>query len=437
MTIGIVGLGYVGLPAGRRVRRGRRASDRRRHERGQGGLDPSRGVLHRGHPVGAARRRPPAAGGHHAHFAPGARRRDHHRRPDPADREPRAGPRPAARRRPVRLGRAPGRPARRPRVHDLPGDHSWSACSRSWRRLDCRRGSTSTSPSRPSASIRATRSSRSRTRRRSSAASPPLAPRRPKACTASVCEVDRARHHPRGGRDGEAAREHLPQRQHRPVNELRHARRAHGRRHLGGSSTPRRPSRSATCASSRAPAWAATACRSTPFYLSWKAREYDFSTEFIELAGKVQPEHAVRLRRACRAPAQRARQGRSRLPHRHPRRGLQAVVGDIRESPSLKIIERLQSLGGNVVHHDEFVAELKQFGLASTSLADALDGADIALIAAATRASTTWPSRRSCPRSTTAGSAPLAAARRPDGDGGPAPAGQRDRAHGGGGMKRS
>ena len=39
------------------------------------------------------------------------------------------------------------------------------------------------------------------------------------------------------------------------------------------------------------------------------------------------------------------------------------AVGDIRESPSLKIIERLQSLGGEVVYHDEFVPELPKFGL--------------------------------------------------------------------------
>ena len=32
-----------------------------------------------------------------------------------------------------------------------------------------------------------------------------------------------------------------------------------------------------------------------PFYLTWKAREFDFSTRFIELAGRGQPEHAVLL----------------------------------------------------------------------------------------------------------------------------------------------
>ena len=59
------------------------------------------------------------------------------------------------------------------------------------------------------------------------------------------------------------------------------------------------------------------------------------------------------------------------------------AVGDIRESPSLKIIERLQSLGGEVVYHDEFVPELPKFGLTNVSLEDALDGADVALIVTA------------------------------------------------------
>ena len=42
-----------------------------------------------------------------------------------------------------------------------------------------------------------------------------------------------------------------------------------------------------------------------PFYLAWKAREYDFYTEFIELAGEDQPEHAVLLRGQDRAHAER------------------------------------------------------------------------------------------------------------------------------------
>ena len=61
-----------------------------------------------------------------------------------------------------------------------------------------------------------------------------------------------------------------------------------------------------------------------PFYLCWKARELDFATEFIELAGKVNQTAAVLLRRAGRARAQRAGQGRQGREDRGPRRRLQA-----------------------------------------------------------------------------------------------------------------
>ena len=81
------------------------------------------------------------------------------------------------------------------------------------------------------------------------------------------------------------------------------------------------------------------------------------------------------------------------------------AVGDIRESPSLKIIERLQSLGGEVVYHDEFVPELPKFGLTNTSLDEALDGADVALIVTAHPGIDHMADRgSSCRRSTTAGS---------------------------------
>ena len=80
-----------------------------------------------------------------------------------------------------------------------------------------------------------------------------------------------------------------------------------------------------------------------PFYLSFKAREHDFYPEFIELAGKVNQTQPALLRRADRARAQRRRQGRSRT-----RRSSSSAsptrpgVGDIRESPALKIIQLLR-----------------------------------------------------------------------------------------------
>ena len=58
-------------------------------------------------------------------------------------------------------------------------------------------------------------------------------------------------------------------------------------------------------------------------------------------------------------------------------------VGDIRESPALKIIELLRERGADVAYHDPHVPELPEHGLAAVDLDDALDGADLAVIVTA------------------------------------------------------
>jgi UDP-N-acetyl-D-glucosamine dehydrogenase len=102
-----------------------------------------------------------------------------------------------------------------------------------------------------------------------------------------------------------------------------------------------------------------------PFYLTWKAREYDFSTEFIELAGKVNKQMPA----FCLEKIERALNDASK-----PVRGsrililgvsYKAGVGDLRESPALRIMELLRRRGGDVAYHDPHVAELPQFGLRS------------------------------------------------------------------------
>ena len=120
-----------------------------------------------------------------------------------------------------------------------------------------------------------------------------------------------------------------------------------------------------------------------PFYLSWKARELDFATEFIELAGKVNQTQPY----FCVEQAERAlnEQGKAVKGSKIAVLGVayKPGVGDIRESPALKIIDRLQSLGAEIAYHDPFVPELKQFELHHTELEQALAGADIALIVTA------------------------------------------------------
>jgi UDP-N-acetyl-D-glucosamine dehydrogenase len=120
-----------------------------------------------------------------------------------------------------------------------------------------------------------------------------------------------------------------------------------------------------------------------PFYLSWRAREFDMATEFIELAGKINQQMPYH----CVAKLQRTLNDRSRAV-RGSRIAVLGVsykpnVGDIRESPALKILELLEELGAQVVYHDRYVPELPGLGLRSTALEDALDGADLVLIVTA------------------------------------------------------
>jgi UDP-N-acetyl-D-glucosamine dehydrogenase len=120
-----------------------------------------------------------------------------------------------------------------------------------------------------------------------------------------------------------------------------------------------------------------------PFYLSWRAREFDMSTEFIELAGKVNQQMPYH----CVAKAQRALNDRG-LPVKGARVAVFGVsykpgVGDIRESPALKIISLLRELGAEVLYHDPHVPALDEFALTSTPLEQALTDADLALIVTA------------------------------------------------------
>ncbi len=120
-----------------------------------------------------------------------------------------------------------------------------------------------------------------------------------------------------------------------------------------------------------------------PFYLSFKAREHDFYTEFIELAGKLnqnQPRWCVeRIERALNDAGKPVKGSKILILGASYKAG----VGDIRESPALKIIRLLGELGGEIVYHDPFVPELSDDGLTSTDLDEALDGADIACIVTA------------------------------------------------------
>jgi UDP-N-acetyl-D-glucosamine dehydrogenase len=120
-----------------------------------------------------------------------------------------------------------------------------------------------------------------------------------------------------------------------------------------------------------------------PFYLAWRAREFDMATEFIELAGKINqqmPYHCVaRIERALNLAAKPVRGSRIAIFGVSYKAG----VGDIRESPALKIIAVLQGLGADVVYHDRHVPELHEMGLRSVSAEDALEDVDLSVIVTA------------------------------------------------------
>ncbi|MEO6815147.1 MAG: nucleotide sugar dehydrogenase [Edaphobacter sp.] len=91
-----------------------------------------------------------------------------------------------------------------------------------------------------------------------------------------------------------------------------------------------------------------------PFYLSWKAKEYDFNTRFIELAGEVNeamPAHVVTA------------VGKALNQHKKAVNGAKILmlgmaykknIDDLRESPSLTIIELLREEGAEVLYNDPY-----------------------------------------------------------------------------------
>jgi len=120
-----------------------------------------------------------------------------------------------------------------------------------------------------------------------------------------------------------------------------------------------------------------------PFYLSWRAREFDVATEFIELAGKVNQQMPYH----CVAKVQRALNDAG-LSVKGARVAVLGVsykprVGDLRESPALKIIALLRDLGAELSYHDPHVPALTELGLTSRPLEQVVADSDLVLIVTA------------------------------------------------------
>ncbi|ATN37573.1 UDP-N-acetyl-D-glucosamine dehydrogenase (plasmid) [Rhizobium sp. ACO-34A] len=96
-----------------------------------------------------------------------------------------------------------------------------------------------------------------------------------------------------------------------------------------------------------------------PFYLTWKSREYDTPTRFIELAGEVNtamPHHVVE--KVAEALDRKAGKALSRSRVLVIGLAYKKNVPDIRESPSLRLMELLVERGADVAYHDPFIPEV-------------------------------------------------------------------------------
>lgn len=120
-----------------------------------------------------------------------------------------------------------------------------------------------------------------------------------------------------------------------------------------------------------------------PFYLSWKAREHDFNTRFIELAGEINsnmPYHVVDVIIEALSMDGKSLNGANVL--------LLGVaykkdIDDFRESPALKVIEILKERGARVAYNDPYIPKIKIGGVVMRSVpvsASSLGKSDCAVI---------------------------------------------------------
>ena len=123
-----------------------------------------------------------------------------------------------------------------------------------------------------------------------------------------------------------------------------------------------------------------------PFYLTWKAREYNFHTRFIELAGEINtamPDYVI----------SKIQSGLNQLSKSTNDAKILVIgvaykknVGDVRESPGIEIIDKLTKLGAKVLYHDPYVGQIpnmRKYDLKMTSVEltkDTIKNCDICVL---------------------------------------------------------
>ena len=254
--------------------------------------------------------------------------------------------------------------SRRARVDDLPGDdpRAGAADPRAGQRARGR-ARTSTSRSRPSASIPAARTGRRRTCRRWSGASTRGRPRRrPRSIGSAIDNIYRVS-------SPEAAElTKLLENIFRSVNialvnelaqlcdrmgiDVWEVVEAAATKPFGFMSFQPGPGLGGHC------------IPVDPFYLTWKAREFGFYTEFIELAGKVNESMPYFCRSVVSQALNHARQ-RSLKGSKILVLGVayKPGISDTRESPAIKLIALLENAGADVAYHDPHVPSFTENGI--------------------------------------------------------------------------
>lgn len=120
-----------------------------------------------------------------------------------------------------------------------------------------------------------------------------------------------------------------------------------------------------------------------PFYLTWKAREYDYHTRLIETAGEINlymPQFVAERSMKILNRFRKTMNGASIL--------LLGVaykqdIDDLRESPALKVLEQLEAEGAEVIYHDPFIPRFKHNGKSYESVelsAEGLQAADLVIL---------------------------------------------------------
>ncbi|HCL50318.1 MAG TPA: UDP-N-acetyl-D-glucosamine dehydrogenase, partial [Clostridiaceae bacterium] len=119
-----------------------------------------------------------------------------------------------------------------------------------------------------------------------------------------------------------------------------------------------------------------------PFYLSWKAKEYDFYTRLIETSGDINDympqfvvESAMELLNKAKKPMNGAKVLLLGVAYKKD-------IDDLRESPALKVIDNLVKNGAKVYYNDPFIPSFKRNGIEykSVEIDKYIDDADIVII---------------------------------------------------------